>query len=62
MLKITNKISNYIKCLDFEMLKVITTNNAIKLDNFVLYKCTLLLQASKKVVAKIDQKKSSKIM
>jgi len=54
VLKITNKISNYIKCLDFEMLEVITTNNAIKLDNFVLYKCKLLLQASKKVVAKIN--------
>jgi hypothetical protein len=36
------------------MPEVITTNNAIKLDNFVLYKCTLLLQASKKVVAKIN--------
>jgi len=54
MLKILHKVFDYIKYLDFKMLKIITINNAIKLDNFILYKCTLLLQALKKVVAKIN--------
>lgn len=54
MLKITNKVLNRIKYLDFEILEVITIDNAIKLNSFILYKYTLLLQASKKIVAKID--------
>lgn len=54
ILKITNKVFDYINCLDFEIFKIITTNNAIKLNDFVLYKYILLLQALKKVVAKIN--------
>lgn len=54
MLKITNKAFNCIKYLDFEILKVITINNANKLDNSILYKYILLLQMLKKVVAKIN--------
>jgi hypothetical protein len=54
MLKIINKVSNCIKYLEFEIFKVITTNNAIKLNNSILYKYTLLLQTLKKVVAKIN--------
>ncbi len=54
MLKITNKVLNRIKCLDFKMLKIITIDNVIKLDSFILYKCTLLLQALKDAIIKID--------
>ena len=47
-------ISTRFVTLDFEILKVITTNNAIELNNFILYKYILLLQALKKVIAKIN--------
>jgi len=54
MLKITNKVLNRVKYLDFEMLEVITINNVVELNNSILYDCTLLLQASKKAIAKIN--------
>ena len=48
MSKITNKAFNYIKYLDFEIIKIITINNVVELNSFVLYDCTLLLQTLKK--------------
>jgi len=52
--KITNKALNCVKCLDFEMLEIVTIDNAIKLDNSILYECMLLSQTLKKVVTKIN--------
>jgi len=52
--KITNKAFNYIKYLDFKILKIITINNIVKLDNSILYNCILLLQVLKKAIAKMD--------
>ncbi len=54
MLKITNKVFDCIEYLDFEILEIITTNNIVKLDSFILYNCILLLQTLKKAIAKID--------
>lgn len=54
MPKITNKVFDCIEYLDFEILEIITTNNIVELDSSILYSCTLLLQASKKAIAKID--------
>jgi len=45
--KITNKAFNYIKYLDFEILKIITIDNIVELNSFVLYDCILLLQTLK---------------
>jgi len=54
MSKITNKTSDRVEYLDFEIFEIITIDNVNKLDNSILYSCTLLLQTSKKAVAKID--------
>jgi len=50
--KITNKVSNCIEYSDFKILKIIITNNIVKLDSSILYNCILLLQILKKQLQK----------
>lgn len=52
--KITNKVFDLVKYLDFEVLGVITIDNVVELDGSVPYGCTLPSQAPKEAAAKVD--------